>query len=607
MRISYYRNHIRPCTSFERSLWTTGLVLFAAGCAPQAEISPRVSGLPRLVARQLPSVPVGVGGGMSGYVGETLVLAGGSYFPVPPPAPKVWVDRVLSLPAGAAAWREAGRLPQPLAYAAAVTTPEGIVLAGGCDSQKHYDTCSLLTLKDGAVAMRALPSLPKAVAYASGTLLGKSVYVAGGRPDPTTAVAMHTFWRLDLDQVEAGWQEAEPWPGPARMLPIVADQDGAVFVISGADLIPGPQNPPLRRHLTDAYRYDPGKGWRRIADSPQPVVAGSGVGYGKQHVLVFGGDDGHLFEKGTTLGDAHPGFSRTLYAYDTRADTWTAAQTFAEIPVTTMASRHGADIVIPSGEDRPGHRTANVWIFSPENGSASHSRRDNTSVRIVALGDSTTFGYGMKDPYPMKLERALREAGVPATVINAGVNGDTSTGARQRFDRDVLAHHPDLVIIQFGLNDQTMRLYQKPETITPYVTPEQFEDNHRYFIRTLRERGARVILMTSNPMCWTPKLEQHYPEGPYLDPPNGGNALLERYMEVLRKVAREERVPLVDVYAKYREWERTSGKPLTELILGDGVHPNEAAYVMEVEWLRPVVMKAVRSRRTHQRTSESQR
>ena len=60
------------------------------------------------------------------------------------------------------------------------------------------------------------------------------------------------------------------------------------------------------------------------------------------------------------------------------------------------------------------------------------------------------------------------------SVINSGVNGDTTTGAQQRFEQDVLHHRPEIVIIQFGLNDQTIRLYQKPEEITSYVSLQQF-------------------------------------------------------------------------------------------------------------------------------------
>ena len=204
---------------------------------------------------------------------------------------------------------------------------------------------------------------------------------------------------------------------------------------------------------------------------------------------------------------------------------------------------------------------------------------------IVTFGDSTTVGYAVDDSYPQKLARCLFEQGVSATVVNSGVNGDTTAGARERFERDVLAHSPAVVVIQFGLNDQTVRLYQKPDEVKSYLTESQFSANLQYFIGELRQRGIQVILMTPNPMCWTPTLEGHYPEGPYLDGPRGGNLLLQRYLAAVQQLAKSDKVPLVDVFAEYDQYERSSGRPIQELFLEDGVHPNEVGYDLNVKLL----------------------
>jgi acyl-CoA thioesterase-1 len=208
-----------------------------------------------------------------------------------------------------------------------------------------------------------------------------------------------------------------------------------------------------------------------------------------------------------------------------------------------------------------------------------------SGCRIVALGDSTTVGYSVSDGYPRKLARQLFEHGITATVINSGVNGDTTAGARERFERDVLSHAPDVVIIQFGLNDQTVRLYQRPEEVKSYVTETQFSTNLRYFISELRRREVKIVLMTPNPMCWTPVLERHYPEGPFLKGPRGGNSLLQKYVETERQLAESQKVPLVDVFQGYLKHEKTSGRPITDLMLDDGVHPNEAGYELNTKLL----------------------
>jgi lysophospholipase L1-like esterase len=224
---------------------------------------------------------------------------------------------------------------------------------------------------------------------------------------------------------------------------------------------------------------------------------------------------------------------------------------------------------------------------------AAGARAAGSGCCIVALGDSTTVGYSVIDGYPRKLARQLFENGISAAVINSGVNGDTTAGARERFERDVLSHDPDVVIIQFGLNDQTVRLYQRPEDVKSYVTETQFASNLRYFISELRRREVKIVLMTPNPMCWTPVLERHYPEGPFLKGPRGGNSLLQKYVDTERQLAESQKVPLVDVFQGYFNYEKTSGRPITNLFLDDGVHPNEAGYELNAKllWdqLRPLV------------------
>jgi len=75
-------------------------------------------------------------------------------------------------------------------------------------------------------------------------------------------------------------------------------------------------------------------------------------------------------------------------------------------------------------------------------------------MRILALGDSLTAGYGLErqDSFPVQLEHALMGAGIDAVVSNAGVSGDTSAGGRARLAW-VLAEKPHVAIIELGAND----------------------------------------------------------------------------------------------------------------------------------------------------------
>ena len=75
-------------------------------------------------------------------------------------------------------------------------------------------------------------------------------------------------------------------------------------------------------------------------------------------------------------------------------------------------------------------------------------------VKVVALGDSLTAGLGLpaEAAFPARLETALKAKGVPVTITNAGVSGDTAAGGLGRLDWSV----PDgtnAVILELGAND----------------------------------------------------------------------------------------------------------------------------------------------------------
>ena len=77
------------------------------------------------------------------------------------------------------------------------------------------------------------------------------------------------------------------------------------------------------------------------------------------------------------------------------------------------------------------------------------------TFRIVALGDSVTFGHRLRVTYPAMLEARLAErAGCsPIEVINAGVPGYQTRHIRDRLDEDVRPLRPDLVLVLAGWND----------------------------------------------------------------------------------------------------------------------------------------------------------
>jgi acyl-CoA thioesterase I len=94
---------------------------------------------------------------------------------------------------------------------------------------------------------------------------------------------------------------------------------------------------------------------------------------------------------------------------------------------------------------------------------ATTSHASARTLRLVALGDSLTAGFGLAPgkAFPDRLEAALRAKGWDVKVINAGVSGDTSADGLARYDWAVPAD-ADALIVELGANDMLRGM--KPET-----------------------------------------------------------------------------------------------------------------------------------------------
>jgi acyl-CoA thioesterase I len=139
-------------------------------------------------------------------------------------------------------------------------------------------------------------------------------------------------------------------------------------------------------------------------------------------------------------------------------------------------------------------------------GAAGRPRAADT-LKIVALGDSLTSGHGIgtSQAYPAVLERSLREANLPFTVVNHGVSGDTTAGGVRRIEA-ALAENPDILILALGANDGLRG-----------VPVPAVRRNLEQAIEAAQARGVRVLLcgMDALPLYgwqYTMDFHQIYPE-----------------------------------------------------------------------------------------------
>lgn len=180
-------------------------------------------------------------------------------------------------------------------------------------------------------------------------------------------------------------------------------------------------------------------------------------------------------------------------------------------------------------------------------------------VTIVAFGDSITAGYAVRKGFPAFWKEMLAQLypDVRIEMINSGVSGDTTMDGLARLDWAVLSCEPDLVTINFGINDCVYGLGL-----------EEFEANLVEMIRRIRAGPASEILLLSSQPLETP---------PY-------DRLVLDYYQAIERVAKEMDVGFVDVYGAWMDRVK-AGTPLGSLIIPGLDHPNEAGYKIIAEEL----------------------
>lgn len=215
---------------------------------------------------------------------------------------------------------------------------------------------------------------------------------------------------------------------------------------------------------------------------------------------------------------------------------------------------------------------------------------------IVTFGDSTTASRKVNGSplyiYTDILRDELPLADITGNVYNHGRGGRHSGSitdnrrhnvahALDHYDQ-VLNRNPDIVIMQFGINDSyidsgtasvtdgtitgsTSRIPYDPTDPRKPTYAHNYKDNLTTIIERFKAAGIRVILMTSN----------HF----------GANKaqwrtdVLEVYVNRARQVADEQNVELIDVWQMYVDYNAVDGQAYDDLLL-DGVHPNAEGHRM---------------------------
>ena len=185
----------------------------------------------------------------------------------------------------------------------------------------------------------------------------------------------------------------------------------------------------------------------------------------------------------------------------------------------------------------------------------------SASKTLLVLGDSLSAEYGLArgTGWVPLLEKRLKTEKLDASIVNASISGDTTSGGRARIGPLLDKHKPDVVVLELGANDALRGL---PLAAT--------EDNLRAMIASAQKIGARVLLVGMQ------------------IPPNYGGDYTRKFASVFPKLASESKVALVPFFLA----------PLLErpdLFQSDRLHPTAEAQPLLLEsiWprLQPLLVK----------------
>lgn len=208
-------------------------------------------------------------------------------------------------------------------------------------------------------------------------------------------------------------------------------------------------------------------------------------------------------------------------------------------------------------------------------------------MNIVCLGDSITKGRVWvegdrpritRENYPALLARLLPGA----SVINAGVTGDTSEQLLARFDASVTPHEPEIVIIECGGNDCNFPWEKVAADPTaghaPAVTERAFAANLAALIERVRAIGAAPLLTTLPPLDpsrYYAFLRQAYSDSiaAFICRAGGIYHWQERYSRMAVDVAKSAGAAIAQVRALF-----LGAGDYFGLLSHDGIHPSEAGY-----------------------------
>ncbi|WP_167607669.1 SGNH/GDSL hydrolase family protein [Maribellus sediminis] len=182
---------------------------------------------------------------------------------------------------------------------------------------------------------------------------------------------------------------------------------------------------------------------------------------------------------------------------------------------------------------------------------------NNRTVNVVFHGHSVPSGYfkagrvNSLAAYPHLFLKFLTENYHYAVIncITTSIGGEQAEQGAKRFKNDVLCLKPDLLFIDYALNDRSIGL-------------ERAEVAWRSMIKEALDADIKLVLLTPTPDLKEDILDENSP--------------LAGYAKMIKKLGKENHIPVIDVYSQFKKLKK-DGKDLAEY-MSQNNHPNELGH-----------------------------
>ena len=214
-------------------------------------------------------------------------------------------------------------------------------------------------------------------------------------------------------------------------------------------------------------------------------------------------------------------------------------------------------------------------------------------MRFSVFGDSICVGQYVSthETWVTEMARQVNSLGKTAVLVqNAGVNGNTTRLALERLSYDVLSHKPDVVYVQFGMNDANTWATDFGE---PRVSKKSFESNIIEIVNKVIASGAKLVFIATNHPS-NRRLSDGTLDSRY-------NAANKQYNEITRSAFQlliedfnNARIELIDNELHWMKQGIAAHPQIADFLLDDGVHLSQKGHNEYIKCTVPVIVESLR-------------